>query len=32
MGTLAVDALLDGFSGNKPENLVNENIWQTRRK
>ena len=32
MGTLAVDALLDGFSGKKPQNLVNPEIWETRRK
>ena len=32
MGTLAIDALLDGFSGKKPQNLVNEEIWETRRK
>src|SRR3972149_4484784 len=32
MGTLAVDALIDGFSGKKPQNLVNPEIWETRRK
>jgi glyoxylate reductase len=32
MGALAVDALLDAFSGKKPENLVNAEIWETRRK
>jgi len=32
MGTLAVDALIDGFSGKKPQNLVNEEVWETRRK
>jgi glyoxylate reductase len=32
MGTLAVEALLDAFSGKKPQNLVNEDIWETRRK
>jgi len=32
MGTLAVEALIDGFSGKKPLNLVNEEIWETRRK
>jgi lactate dehydrogenase-like 2-hydroxyacid dehydrogenase len=32
MGTMAVEALLDGFSGQKPQNLVNPEIWETRRK
>ena len=32
MGTLVVDALLDAFSGKKPQNLVNEEVWETRRK
>lgn len=32
MGSLAVEALIDGFSGKKPLNLVNEEVWETRRK
>jgi len=32
MGTMAVDGLIDAFSGKKPQNMVNEEIWETRRK
>src|SRR3972149_6469146 len=32
MGTLAVEALIDGFTGKKPQNLVNQEVWETRRK
>ncbi len=32
MGEMAVDAILDIFSDKKPESLVNEDVWQKRRK
>ena len=32
MGHLAVSAILDTLEGVKPQNLVNEEIWETRRK
>lgn len=32
MGELAVDAILKVLSGEKPENLVNEDMWEKRRK
>jgi glyoxylate reductase len=32
MGSLSVEGLLDGFSGKKPQNIVNPEIWETRRK
>lgn len=32
MGQQAVDAILDTFSGKKPENLVNEEVWPARRQ
>lgn len=32
MGEQAVAAILDTFSGTKPQNMVNEKVWQTRRK
>lgn len=32
MGTQAVDAILDVFSDKKPENMVNPEIWESRRK
>ena len=32
MGEMAVDALLDVFSGKKPQNIVNEEVWPNRRK
>jgi glyoxylate reductase len=32
MGEQAVSAILDTFSGKKPENLVNPEIWEKRRK
>ncbi len=31
MGQLAVDAILKTFNGEKPENLVNPEVWSTRR-
>ena len=31
MGSQAVDAILDTFSGKKPENIVNEEVWEKRR-
>lgn len=31
MGSQAVDAILDVFSGKKPENIVNEEVWEKRR-
>lgn len=31
MGSQAVDAILDTLSGKKPENLVNEDVWDKRR-
>ena len=32
MGEQAVAAILDTLSGNKPQNLVDETIWDKRRK
>jgi len=32
MGELAVAAIIDTFSGKIPENLVNKEVWETRRK
>jgi glyoxylate reductase len=32
MGQLAVSAILDTLSGKKPQNLVNEESWEKRRK
>jgi glyoxylate reductase len=32
MGSQAVDAILDTFSGKKPENIVNEDVWPARRQ
>jgi glyoxylate reductase len=32
MGEMAVGAILDILDGKKPANLVNEEIWETRRK
>src|SRR5690606_38574208 len=32
MGYQAVDAILDVFSGRKPEHMVNEDVWEKRRK
>lgn len=32
MGEIAVGALLDAFSGKKPQNIVNEEVWINRRK
>ncbi len=32
MGELAVAAILDALSGAKPQNLVNEEVWPSRRK
>jgi glyoxylate reductase len=32
MGEQAVLAILDTFSGTKPQNMVSENVWDTRRK
>ena len=32
MGELAVSAIIDTFSDKKPDNLVNQEIWGTRRK
>jgi hypothetical protein len=32
MGEQAVSAILDTFQGKKPENLVNEEAWEKRRK
>lgn len=32
MGSQAVDAILDVFSGHKPQNLVNEEVWDKRRQ
>lgn len=32
MGELAVGALLDAFNGTKPQNIVNEEVWNNRRK
>ncbi len=32
MGEQAVQAILDVFSGKKPENLVNEAVWEKRRQ
>ena len=32
MGEQAVAAILDTFSDTKPQNMVDENVWDTRRK
>jgi glyoxylate reductase len=32
MGEQAVSAILDTFAGTNPQNLVDENVWETRRK
>lgn len=32
MGEMAVNAILDALSGKKPTNLVNEEVWEKRRK
>jgi glyoxylate reductase len=32
MGEQAVAAILDTFSGTKPQNLVDETVWEKRRK
>jgi glyoxylate reductase len=32
MGEIAVSAILDSFSGKKPQNMIDENIWERRRK
>ena len=32
MGEQAVEAILDTFAGKKPQNLVNEEVWERRRK
>ena len=32
MGELAVTAILDVFQGKKPQNIVNEKVWEKRRK
>jgi len=32
MGEQAVSVILDTFSGKKPENLVNKDVWEKRRK
>ena len=32
MGEQAVSAILDTFSNTKPQNLVNEEVWDKRRK
>lgn len=32
MGKLAVSAILDTLQGNKPKNIVNEEVWEKRRK
>ena len=32
MGEQAVSAILDTFQGKKPKNLVNEEVWEKRRK
>lgn len=32
MGELAVGALLDAFNDEKPQNIVNEEVWNNRRK
>lgn len=32
MGEMAVSAIIDLFSNNKPENLVNPEVWDTKRK
>ncbi|OGM77126.1 hypothetical protein A2210_01340 [Candidatus Woesebacteria bacterium RIFOXYA1_FULL_40_18] len=32
MGEMAVSAILDTFSDKKPQNLVNEEVWNKRRK
>lgn len=32
MGEQAVSAIIDAFAGNKPQNLVDETVWENRRK
>lgn len=32
MGHQAIDAILDTLAGKKPQNLVNEEVWEKRRK
>lgn len=32
MGQMAVDALLKAFNGEMPENIVNKDVWENRRK
>lgn len=32
MGEQSVSAILDAFQGKKPENIVNEEVWEKRRK
>ena len=32
MGEQAINAILDVFQGEKPENMVNEEVWDKRRK
>jgi len=32
MGQMAVDAILKTLNGEKPENMVNEEVWEKRRK
>lgn len=32
MGTMAVNAILDTFGDKKPENIVNDEVWPSRRK
>lgn len=32
MGEQAVSAIIDAFAGNKPQNLVDETVWEDRRK
>jgi len=32
MGQMAVDAILDTLSDKKPQNIVNEEVWEKRRK
>jgi glyoxylate reductase len=32
MGEQAVDAILDTLAGTKPQNMVDEKVWETRRK
>jgi glyoxylate reductase len=32
MGEMAVNAILDMISGNKPQNLINDDVWSGRRR